>query len=135
MGQQAVIHASQERSSTETASPFRQACLLSAFRQELYIGLTAQRSVQYPIPHDQVDMSVNDDWSWSKLAVTDCATVVNYVHGDNRTPERTAELSGVIRKWQENTLQSFRPLGDKDTLEGQATAFPYCPMLAPCHGR
>lgn len=134
IGTQAVIHASNDRASAQTASHFRQACLLGAFRQELYIGLTAQRPVQYSIPSHLAEL-LTDDWCWAKVAVTDCATVVNHVYGEETTPERTALLSQGIRNWQEDVPQSFRPLGDEEALQGCAASFPSCPMLAPCHGK
>lgn len=135
IGTQAVILASQDKSDTAISTSIRQTCLFTAFRQELYIALMAQRPVQYAVPYEERRETISDDWTWARRAVTDCASVVNYVFGGDRDPDRGSALDQNIRSWQQDGPLSFRSLDHWDFAEARVNGIPDCPMLAPCHGK
>jgi len=135
LGVQAVVQASRNNSSSppNRTSEFRQACLWSAFRQELYVGFMEHRPLRCEAPLLPFDDSAWDDWTWSLKAVSICADVVNCVFdGSRKTSESIDLLSTQVQAWQDKKPASFEPFLQSS---GTKSVLPDCPMLATCHGK
>lgn len=135
LGVQAVVQVQRDQSSSppDRTSDFRQACLWSAFRHELYVGFMEHRQLRCDAPTLPLDSSTWDDWTWSLKAVSDCAEVVNCVFDSNHhNVERIALLAEQITAWDGQKPKSFEPF--MSTAWCSSTGFPDSPLLASCHG-
>jgi len=137
VGVQAVMQASVADMSSAPNNDFRRACVLSAFRQELYICFMEQRPLRCEAPLYLIERRTeDDDWSWAQKAVFDCAAVVDYVFGDHpKTIARTSQLADQIKAWRAHRPITFEPLGTPGWLRDEGACFADVPLLAPCHGR
>jgi hypothetical protein len=135
IGAQAIMQASQGQSPSGQASRFRQACLWSAFRQELYIGLKEHRPVRCQPPQPCSRETIHDDWDWALYSVSTCAEVVNCVFGKEIHTDLIRLLNDQVCSWQAQGSKSFQPLGTAPDLNKSASEFLCLPLLAPCHGK
>jgi hypothetical protein len=135
IGAQAIMQASQGQSPSGQASRFRQACLWSAFRQELYIGLKEHRPVRCQPPQPCSRETIHDDWDWALYSVSTCAEVVNCVFGKEIHTNLIRLLNDQVCSWQAQVSKSFQPLGTAPDLNKSASEFLCLPLLAPCHGK
>jgi hypothetical protein len=134
IGAQAIMQASQGQSPSGQASRFRQACLWSAFRQELYIGLKEHRPVRCQPPQPCSRDTIRDDWDWALYSVSTCAEVVNCVFGKEMHTDLVRRLNDQVCSWQAQGPKSFQPLGTAPALNKNAPEFLSLPLMAPCHG-
>jgi hypothetical protein len=135
IGAQAIIQASQGQSPSGQASRFREACLWSAFRQELYVGLKEHRPVRCKAPQPCSRDTVRDDWDWALYSVSTCAEVVSCVFGQEMRADLVRRLYDQVCSWQAQGPKSFQPLGNAPDLNKLAPEFLNLPLLAPCHGK
>ncbi|OAP56558.1 hypothetical protein AYL99_09737 [Fonsecaea erecta] len=130
-GTQAIITASQSRSEIPVTA-LRRACYWAAFRQEIFMSLTAQRPFNLILPDMEPPTSPSDDWSWTLQATYQCGKVESFVFGEESvTMSRYLELMDDIETWQRERPVSFDPVyQETGRLEN---SFPDIQIHMDCH--
>ena len=116
-----------------TQTGLRQACLWTAFRQELYIALVEHRPVQWLVPRPAVDIA--DDWTWALKTLENCGRVTQHVfNSEHRSRDEYNHLASEVRYWRERRPSTFDSLLPERASDEAKGTFPDKPLLGSCHG-
>ncbi|KAG0650412.1 hypothetical protein D0Z07_2894 [Hyphodiscus hymeniophilus] len=121
------------------AGGLRQAAFWVAIRQEIYMALVNQRSVQpgFHLPPFSFDHSFSpaDDCVWANRIVMHCADILRFCFGDDQAniEARHDTLSTWTRKWSRCRPESFSPTFYRAPDKSKKLVFPEIWYLEQCH--
>ncbi|RDW80367.1 hypothetical protein BP5796_05065 [Coleophoma crateriformis] len=136
-GTQVFIDAQVDVSDTSVHDTgLRRAAIRVAYRQEIVMAFTTQRSFRFPTKwsEDYRSLIPADDYTWAHRAVVHCADVLKYCFGEHRViNEDYDELLQYHRAWSQLRPQGFNPIFESELGTSGRDGYPEIWLFSDCH--